>query len=114
MTKAEEMVLKTVHDLGVAGAWDVYNYTGLPVTKATKALNSLTRKGYLKIAARRYQCDVNARDEDDVGITFVGNLYEFAPKGRKAAQKIPDIYEPMCIPITNIQLKKMEERNETD
>lgn len=104
MTKAEEMVLKTVHDLGVAGASDVYNYTGLPATKATKTLNSLARNGYLKIAARRYQCDVNARDEDDVGITFVGNLYEFAPKGRKAAKKIPDIDEPMCVPITNIQL----------
>ena len=114
MTKAEEMVLKTVHDLGVAGASDVHNYTGLSATKATKALNSLTRKGYLKIASRRYQCDVNARDEDDVGITFVGNLCEFAPKGRKAAQKIPDIDEPLCIPITNIQLGETEERNETD
>ena len=110
MTKAEEMVLKTVHDLGVAGASDVHNYTGLSATKATKALNSLTRKGYLKIASRRYQCDVNARDEDDVGITFVGNLCEFAPKGRKAAQKIPDIYEPLCIPIPISNLKKW--RNE--
>ena len=110
MTKAEEMVLKTVHDLGVAGASDVQNYTGLSATKATKALNSLTRKGYLKIASRRYQCDVNVRDEDDVGITFVGNLCEFAPKGRKAAQKIPDIYEPLCIPIPISNLKKW--RNE--
>ena len=110
MTKAEEMVLKTVHDLGTAGVSDVYNYTGLSATKATKALKSLARKGYLKIAARRYQCDVNARDEDDVEITFVGNLWEFAPKGRKAAQKIPDIDEPLCISITNIQLEKMEER----
>lgn len=113
MTKAEEMVLKTVHDLGVAGASDVYNYTGLSATKATKALNSLTRKGYLKITARRYQCDVNARDEDDVGITFVGNLWELAPKGRKAAQKIPDIDEPMCIPITNITFERGRD-NETD
>ena len=45
MTKAEEMVLKTVHDLGMAGVSDVYNYTGLSATKATKALNSLSRKG---------------------------------------------------------------------
>ena len=29
MTKAEEMALKTVHDLGVAVDWDVCNYTGL-------------------------------------------------------------------------------------
>ena len=99
MTKAEEMVLKTVHDLGMAGVSDVYNYTGLSATKATKALNSLSRKGYLKIAARRCQCDVNARDEDDVGITFVGNLWEFAPKGRKAAQEMPDINEQLFIPI---------------
>lgn len=104
MTKAEGMVLKTVHDLGVAGASDVQNYTGLSATKATRVLKSLERKGYLKIAARRYQCDVNARDEDDVGITFVGNLWEFTPKGREAAKKIPDIDEPMCIPITTIQL----------
>ena len=28
-----------------------------------------------------------------------------------SAQGIPDINEPMCIPITNIQLEKMEELN---
>ena len=32
-------------------------------------------------------------------------------KGLKEAKKIPDINEPMCIPITNIQLEKMEELN---
>ena len=32
-------------------------------------------------------------------------------KGLKEAKKIPDIDEPMCIPITNIQLEKMEELN---
>lgn len=105
MTETEKMVLKTVHDLGTAGVSDVYNYTGLSATKATKALKSLARKGYLKIAARRYQCDVNARDEDDVEITFVGNLWEFAPEGKEAAKRIPDIDEPLCIPITNIILK---------
>lgn len=34
MTKAEETVLKTVHDLGVASALDVQNYTGLSAGKA--------------------------------------------------------------------------------
>lgn len=103
MTKAEEMVLKTVHDLGVAGDSDVQSYMGLSATKATRVLKSLERKGYLKIAARRYQCDVNAHDKDDVEITLIGNLWELTPKGREAAKKIPDIDEPMCIPITNIQ-----------
>lgn len=103
MTKAEKMVMKTVHDLGVAEASDVQNYMGLSATKATRVLKSLERKGYLKIAAKRYQCDVNARDEDEVEITFIGNLWKFTPKGREAAKKIPDIDEPMCIPITNIQ-----------
>ena len=32
-------------------------------------------------------------------------------KGLKEAKKIPDINEPLCIPITNIQLEKMEELN---
>lgn len=104
MTKAEEMVMKTVHDLGVAEASDVQNYMRLSAIKATRVLKSLERKGYLKIAARRYQCDVNAHDKDDVEITFIGNLWELTPKGREAAKKIPDIDEPMCIPITNIQL----------
>ena len=33
MTKTEEMVLKTVHDLGVASALDVQNHTGIPAGK---------------------------------------------------------------------------------
>lgn len=110
MTEAEKMVLKTVHDLGVAGASDVQNYMGLSATKASRTLKSLERKGYLKIAAKRYQCDGNAHDEGIAEITFIGNLWELTPKGREAAKKIPDIDEPMCIPITNIQLEKMEEQ----
>ena len=51
MTNAEEMVLKTVHDLGVARDSDVQNYMGLSASKATRVLKSLERKGYLKIAA---------------------------------------------------------------
>ena len=34
MTNAEEMAMKTVHDLGVAGDWDVCNYTGLSPVEA--------------------------------------------------------------------------------
>lgn len=89
MTKTEQMVLKTVHNLGVASALDVQNYMGLSAKKATKVLNSLTRKGYLKIAARRYQCDVNAHDKDDVEITFIGNLWELTPKGREVRRRMP-------------------------
>ena len=44
MTKTEEMVLKTVHDLGVAGALDVQNYTGLSADDASAAVNSLRKK----------------------------------------------------------------------
>ena len=33
-------------------------------------------------------------------------------KGLKEAKKIPDINEPMCIPITNIQLEKMEAKED--
>ena len=52
MAKPEEMVLKTVHDLGVAGDWDVYNYTGLSPVEAGWALDALYRKGYLKASQR--------------------------------------------------------------
>ena len=82
MTKAEEMVLKTVHDLGAADDSDVQNYMGLSPTKATRVLKSLERKGYLKgylkIAAKRHLCGgdaynggiaKNRRKENDYGKT---------------------------------------------
>ena len=62
MTKAEEMVMKTVRDLGVAGDWDVSNYTGLSPDDASAAVNSLRKKdtsvlldlsGYCKKRVRR-------------------------------------------------------------
>lgn len=53
MTNAEEMAMKTVHDLGVAGDWDVYNYTGLSPASAGWALDSLYRKGYLKVVSTK-------------------------------------------------------------
>lgn len=102
MTNAEEMVLKTVHDLGVAGDWDVCNYTGLSPAEAGLALESLYCKGYLKVVSTECECDTNEHGE--VINAEVYTLWEFTPEGKKAAKKIPDIDEPMCIPITNIQL----------
>ena len=104
MTKAEEMVLKTVHDLGTAVVSDVQNYMGLSPNKAARVLKSLERKGYLKIAAKRYLCGGDAYNGGIAKNTFIGNLWKLTPEGKEAAQKIPDIDEPMCIPITNIQL----------
>ena len=52
MTNAEEMTMKTVHDLGVAGDWDVYNYTGLSPVESGWALDALYRKGYLTLMSR--------------------------------------------------------------
>ena len=67
MTNAEEMAMKTVHDLGVAG-----------------------------------ECDINEHGEATNVEVFT--LFELTPEGKEAAQGIPDINEPMCIPINNIQL----------
>ena len=72
MTKAEEMAMKTVHDLGVAGDYDT-------------------------------------NEHGEVINVEVFTLFELTPEGKEAAQGIPDINEPMCIPITNIQLGEMEE-----
>lgn len=91
MTKPEEMALKTVHDLGVAGDWDVCNYTGLSPNKAARVLKSLERKGCLKIAAKRYLCGGDAYNGGIAKNTFIGNLWKLTPKGREAAKKIPDI-----------------------
>ena len=110
MTNAEEMAMKTVHDLGVAGDWDVCNYTGLSPASAGWALDALYRKGYLKIVSTKCERDTNEHGE--VINVEVFTLFALTPKGRKAAKKIPDIDEPMCIPITNIQLEKMEERKD--
>ena len=102
MTEAEEMVMKTVHDLGVAGDWDVCNYTGLSLADAGWALGSLYRKEYLKIVSTKCECDTNEHGEAINVEVFT--LFELTPKGREAAKTIPDIDELMCIPITTIQL----------
>lgn len=104
MTKAEEMVLKTVLDLGIAGTWDVCNYTGLSPAEAGLALGSLCHKGYLKVVSM--ECERDTNEHGEFINVEVFTLFALTPKGRKAAKKIPDIDEPMCIPITNIQLEK--------
>ena len=109
MTKTEEMVLKTVHDLGTAVVSDVCNYTGLSPVEAGWALNALYRKGYLKIVSTKCECDTNEHGEAINVEVFT--LFELTPEGKEAAQGIPDINEPMRIPITNIQLGEMEELN---
>ena len=109
MTKVEEMAMKTVHDLGIAGDWDVCNYTGLSPVEAGWALDALYRKGYLKVVSTECECEANEHGEAINVEVFT--LFELTPEGKEAAQWIPDINEPMCIPITNIQLEKMEELN---
>lgn len=98
MTEAEEMVLKTVHDLGTAGVSDVQNYTGLSPDDASAAVNSLRKKGYLSVARMEWVLQKNEYG-DDV-LVRVDCIFELTPKGKEAAQGIPDIDEPMCIPIT--------------
>lgn len=108
MTKAEEMTMKTVHDLGTAGASDVQDYTGLSVEDATVAFDSLEKKKYIRIV--EHDWDIEEGEHGEYTIVRFGCLWELTPEGKKAAKKIPDIDEPLCIPITNIQLEKMEER----
>lgn len=107
MTKPEEMAMKTVHDLGIAGASDVCSYMGLSPDDASAAVNSLRKKRYLRVARMEWVLQKNEYG-DDV-LVRVDCFWELTPEGKEAAQGIPDIDEPMCIPITNIQLKKMEE-----
>ena len=116
MTKAEEMVLKTVHDLGMAGVSDVCNYTGLSPDDASAAVNSLRKQRYLRVARMERVLQKNEYNEDilveDILVGF-DYLLELTPEGKEAAQGIPDINEPMCIPITNITFGRGSD-NETD
>lgn len=112
MTEAEEMVLRTVHDLGTAGVSDVYNYTGLSPDDATAAFASLRKKRYLMIARTEWVLQKNEYG-DDILVGF-DCFWDLTPEGKEAAKRIPDIDEPLCIPITNIQLEKWRNANETD
>ena len=103
MTKTEEMAMKTVYDLGVAGDWDVCNYTGLSPVEASAAVNSLRKKRYLRVARFEWVLQKNEYGDDE--LVRVDCFWELTPEGKEAAQGIPDINEPMCIPITNIILK---------
>ena len=109
MTNAEEMALKTVHDLGAAGVSDVCNYTGLSPDDASAAVNSLRKKDTSGLLEWSGYCKKNEYGDDE--LVRVDCFWELTPEGKEAAQGIPDINEPMCIPITNIQLEKMEELN---
>ena len=111
MTKAEEMVLKTVHDLGEASDLDVQNYMGLSPDDASAAVNSLRKKGYLWVARFEWVLQKNEYGDDE--IVRVDCFWELTPEGKEAAQGIPDINEPMCIPITNITFGRGSD-NETD
>lgn len=91
------MVMELVEHFSIAGIADAGAYLRLPPDDAAKAFASLTEKGYLKVGAT----------------TEADCLYVFTLEGREAAKKIPDIDEPMCIPITNIQLERGSD-NETD
>ena len=101
MTEAEKMVLKTVHDLGAAGVSDVWNYTRLSPDDASAAVNSLAKEGYLEVADAEDVYDVN--EYGDLIITGFVFSWRLTPTGEEAAERIPDIDEPLCIPITNIQ-----------
>lgn len=103
MTEAEEMVLKTVHDLGTAGVSDVYNYTGLSPDAASAAVNSLRKKRYLRIARMEWVLQKNEYGDDI--LVRVDCFWDLTPEGKEAAKRIPDIDDPLCIPITNIILK---------
>ena len=56
-------------------------------------------------------CKKNEYGDDE--LVRVDCFWELTPEGKKAAQKIPDIDEPMCIPITNIIFGKGND-NEAD
>ena len=64
MTKPEEMVLKTVHDLGTARDSDVCNYTGLSPDDAHAAINSLRKKRYLSVARLVWVLQKNEYGDD--------------------------------------------------
>nr|DAH88401.1 MAG TPA: Rio2, N-terminal [Bacteriophage sp.] len=100
MTEAEKMVLKTVHDLGTAGVSDVYNYTGLSADDAPAAFASLRKKRYIRIVEHDF--DIEEDGHGGYAIVRFDCLWEFTPKGKEAAKGLPDIDEPMCIPITRV------------
>lgn len=94
------------------GVSDVYNYTGLSPDDATAAFASLRKKRYLMIARTEWVLQKNEYG-DDILVGF-DCFWDLTPEGKEAAKRIPDIDEPLCIPITNIQLEKWRNANETD
>lgn len=86
MTKVEEMVLKTVHDLGVASALDVQNYTGLSAGKAIMASDFLENKGYLKTVGKKRHREINEYDGNVIVLVY--GAWELTRKGKKAAKTL--------------------------
>ena len=84
MTKAEEMVLKTVHDFGTAVVSDVCNYTGLSPDDASAAVNSLRKKRYLRVARFEWVLQkTSTATTNSLGLTAFGSLHQKAKKLRK-------------------------------
>ena len=85
MTKAEEMVLKTVHDLGTAVVSDVCSYMGLSPDDASAAVNSLRKKkdtsGLLEWNG--YCKKTSTATMYSLGLTAFGSLRRKAKKLRK-------------------------------
>ena len=85
MTNAEEMALKTVHDLGAAGVSDVCNYTGLSPDDASAAVNSLRKKkdtsGLLDLSG--YCKKTSTATTNSLGLTAFGSLRRKAKKLRR-------------------------------
>ena len=84
MTKAEEMVLKTVHDLGAAGVSDVSNYTGLSPDDASAVVNSLRKKDTSGLLDWSGYCKkTSTATTNSSGLTAFGSLRRKAKKLRK-------------------------------
>ena len=84
MTNAEEMVLKTVHDLGTAIDSDVCNYTGLSPDDASAAVNSLRKKDTSELLDWSGYCKkTNTVTTYSLGLTAFGSLRRKAKKLRK-------------------------------
>ena len=84
MTKAEEMVLKTVHDLGAARDSDVYNYMGLSPDDASTAVNSLRKKDTSGLLEWNLYCKkTSTATMYSLGLTAFGSLRRKAKKLRR-------------------------------
>ncbi|MCI6927878.1 MAG: hypothetical protein MR759_01205 [Ruminococcus sp.] len=91
MTEAEEMVLKTVHDLGTAVVSDVCSYMGLSPDDASAAVNSLRKKRYLRVA--RMEGVLQKNEYGDDVLVRVDCFWELTPEGKEAARAMEIVRE---------------------